>query len=263
MNCFKGKVAIVTGGAGGTGYEIVERFAKEGIDVVMADLSEQVEEKFAEIKEKYPECKGFAYQIDLTDEMAVKKMIETVVEKLGKLDIMFNNAGINMPMCLVADETEARIDKFLACNFKSGYFCSKYASIQMAKQGSGSIINTGSFYGLQGRAYFSVYCASKAAVIAYSQALALEMADKGVRVNVINPGVMGTEMHWRSLREEAEITGETFEEVKERTRNTVPVKRHGTGNDLAGAALWLASDDSSYTTGEIINVTGGMDLTVN
>lgn len=89
------------------------------------------------------------------------------------------------------------------------------------------------------------------------------MADKGVRVNVINPGVMGTEMHWRSLREEAEITGETFEEVKERTRNTVPVKRHGTGNDLAGAALWLASDDSSYTTGEIINVTGGMDLTVN
>lgn len=89
------------------------------------------------------------------------------------------------------------------------------------------------------------------------------MADKGVRVNVINPGVMGTEMHWRSLREEAEITGETFEEVKERTRNTVPVKRYGTGNDLAGAALWLASDDSSYTTGEIINVTGGMDLTVN
>lgn len=259
---FKDKVAIVTGGAGGTGYEIVERFTAEGIHVVMADLSDTVHDKFAEIRSKYPESKGFGYQIDLTNEAAVKEMIETVVEKLGKLDIMFNNAGINMPMMLVADESEERIDKFLACNFKSSYFCSKYASIQMTKQGSGSIINTGSFYGLQGRAYFSVYCASKSAVIAYSQALALELADKGVRVNVINPGVMGTEMHWRSLREEAEITGETFEEVKERTRNSVPVKRHGTGNDLAGAALWLASDDSSYTTGEIINVTGGMDLTV-
>lgn len=260
---FKGKVAIVTGGAGGTGYEIVERFAAEGIHVVMADLSDQVFEKFEEIKESHPECKGFGYKIDLTDEAKVEEMIKTVVEKLGKLDIMFNNAGINMPMMLVAEETEDRIDKFFACNFKSSYFCSKYASIQMIKQGSGSIVNTGSFYGLQGRAYFSVYCASKSAVIAYSQALALELADKGVRVNVINPGVMGTEMHWRSLREEAEITGETFEQVKERTRNTVPVKRHGTGNDLAGAALWLASDDSSYTTGEIINVTGGMDLTVN
>lgn len=234
---FKGKVAIVTGGAGGTGYEIIERFASEGINVVMADISDKVHVKFAEIKERHPDCKGFGYKIDLTNEIEVRKMIETVVEKLGKLDIMFSNAGINMPMMLVAEETEARIDKFLACNFKSSYFCSKYASIQMIKQGSGSIINTGSFYGLQGRAYFSVYCASKSAVIAYSQALALELADKGVRVNVINPGVMGTEMHWRSLREEAEITGETFEQVKERTRKTVPVKRHGTGNDLAGAAL--------------------------
>lgn len=260
---FKGKVAIVTGGAGGTGYEIVERFASEGIDVIMADISNEVHGKFSEIKKKYPECKGFGYKIDLTDEMQVKEMIDTVVEKLGKLDIMFNNAGINMPMMLVTDETESRMDKFFACNFKSSYFCSKYAATQMIKQKSGSIINTGSFYGLQGRAYFSVYCASKSAVIAYSQALALELADKGVRVNIINPGVMGTEMHWRSLREEAEITGETFEQVKERTRNTVPVKRHGTGNDLAGAALWLASDDSSYTTGEIINVTGAMDLTVN
>lgn len=259
---FNGKVAIVTGGAGGTGYEIVDRFASEGIDVVMADLSDSVYEKFDEIKAKYPDCNGFAYKIDLTKEDEVKAMIDTVVEKLGKLDIMFNNAGINMPMCLLQDETEDRINKFFNCNFKSGYFCCKYASQYMVKQGYGSIVNTGSFYGLQGRAYFSVYCASKSAVIAYSQALALELADKGVRVNVVNPGVMGTEMHWRSLREEAEITGETFEEVKERTRNGVPMKRHGTGYDLAGAALWLSSDDCSYTTGEIINVTGGMDLTV-
>lgn len=263
MSKFIGKTAIVTGGAGGMGYEIVERFASEGIDVVMADISDKVEEKFLEIKAKYPENKGFGYRIDLTDEKAVEKMIDTTIEKLGKLDIMFNNAGINLPMCPLTEETEEHIDKFMACNFKSGYFCCKYAARQMVKQGSGSIINTASFYGLQGRAYFSIYCASKAAVISYSQALALELADKGVRVNVINPGAMGTEMHWRSLREEAEIKGETFEAVKERTRNSIPMKRHGTGYDLAGAALWLSSDDCTYTTGEMINVTGGMDLTVN
>ncbi len=260
---FKGKVAIVTGAAGGTGIEIADRFMSEGIDVVMADLADSVEEKFEELKAKYPDNKGFAHKIDLTSEAACKAMIELTVEKLGKLDIMFNNAGINQPMCLLTEETEERFDKFIACNVKSGYFCSKYAALQMIKQGSGSIVNTGSFYALQGRAYFSTYCLSKSAVVAYSQALALELADKGVKVNVINPGVMGTEMHWRSLREEAEITGETFEQVKERTRNAVPMKRHGTGYDLAGAALWLSSDDCTYTTGEMINVTGGMDLTVN
>jgi NAD(P)-dependent dehydrogenase (short-subunit alcohol dehydrogenase family) len=259
---FKDKVAIITGAAGGTGFEISDRFASEGIHVVMADLSDNVTKKFDEIKSKYPGCNGFGYQIDLTDEMAVKAMVEKTVEKLGKLDIMFNNAGINMPMTLLTEETEERIDKFFSCNFKSSYFGSKYAAIQMLKQGSGSIVNTASFYGLQGRAYFSTYCASKAAVIAYSQALALELAGTGVRCNIINPGVMGTEMHWRSLREEAEITGETFEEVKERTRLSVPLKRHGRGYDLAGAALWLSSDDASYITGEMINVTGGMDLTV-
>lgn len=260
---FKGKIAIITGAAGGTGLEISEHFASKGIHIVMADMSASVDEKFDQVKAKYPECKGFGYKVDMTDETAVKELVKAAVDKFGKLDIMFNNAGINMPMMLVADETEERLDRFLSMNFKSSYFGSKHASIQMTKQGFGSIVNTASFYGLQGRAFFSSYCASKAAVIAYSQALALELADKGVRVNIINPGVMATEMHWRSLREEAEITGETFEQVKERTKNAVPMKRHGTGVDLAGAALWLSSDECSYTTGEMINVTGAMDLTVN
>jgi len=258
---FKDKVAIVTGAAGGTSYDIALRFASEGIHVVIADISDNVYEKFEKIKAIFPTCKGFGYKIDLTNEMEVKGMIEATVEKLGKLDIMLNNAEINMPMMLVADETEERIDRFLTCNFKTSYFGSKYASIQMTKQRSGSIVNIASFYGIQGRAFFSIYCASKSAVIAFSQALALELAGTGVRCNIINPGVMGTEVYWCSLREEAEITGETFEQVRERTRRAVPMKRHGIGADLAGAALWLSSDDASYTTGEMINVTGGIDLT--
>lgn len=259
---FRGKSAIVTGAAGGTGYEISDRFMSEGIDVLMADLADSVFDKCAELAKKHPGTKSYAYKVNLTDEAAVKAMVEDAAKKFGKLDIMFNNAGINMPMMLVRDETEERLDKFLSMNFKSSYFGSKYASIQMEKQGYGSIVNTASFYGLQGRAYFTSYCASKAAVIAYTQGLALELADKGVRVNAINPGVMGTEMHWRSLREEAEITGESFEVVRERTKNSVPMKRHGLGMDLAGAALFLSSDDASYVTGVVLNVTGGMDLTV-
>lgn len=262
MYQFTGKVAIVTGGAGGMGVEICDRFAGEGIHVVMVDLADKVTEQFEELRKKHPENKGFGYQADLTNEAQVKKMVEATVEKLGKLDIAFNNAGINMPMMKLTEETEERIDRFMACNFKSSYFCSKYAAIQMLRQGSGSIINTASFYGIQGHAYFTSYCASKAAVIAYSQGLALELAGTGVRCNIINPGAMGTDMHWRSLREEAEITGESFEVVVERTRNTIPLKRHGKGADLAGAALWLSSEDASYVTGMQVNVTGAMEMTV-
>lgn len=260
MSEFKGKVAIVTGAAGGLGREISHCLAKEGIDVVMADRSASVIEDFASLQVEYPENKGFAVQLDVTNESEVERLVQTTVERLGKLDIMANNAGIVQDMLPVVDTPLEVIDKILSVNLKGVFLGSKYAAKQMIKQRSGTIVNTGSYYGKTGHKYFASYCSSKAAVIVFTQSLALELADYNVTANSVCPGNMATEMHWKALRDEAEIRGISFEEVKEQVIDSIPLKRHGTGSDIAGAILYLASKGGSYVTGQAINVNGGVEV---
>jgi len=257
----KGKVAIVTGAARGIGKGIAETLASEGVHVIMADKLELVKESFAEVKSANPDNKGYAVVMDVSDEMAVKAMVENCVAKLGKVDIMANNAGMHLDTGNVWETEESQLDKILAVNFKGEFFGCKYAALQMIQQKSGSIINTGSFFGKVGHAGSATYGASKGAVHTMTQALALELAPYNVNVNALCPGLAASEMHWAFVEADSKARGITFDEMKELELNEIPLHRYGYGKDMAGAIMWLSTPSGSYVTGQLINVNGGLDFT--
>ncbi len=256
-----GKVAVITGAARGIGQGCAAALAAEGVHVVITDILPEIHDTWKEIKEKNPENQGFAMEVDISKEAQVKKMVDAVVEKFGRIDIIYCNAGINGGEWEISEITENVIDKVFGVNLKGTMFCCKYASIQMKKQHFGTIVTTGSFYGKVGHAKSGLYGSSKAAVHTLTQALALEMAPYGVTVNAVCPALAATEMHWAYLRKEAAETGVSFEELTQRELPTIPLHRLGTGADSAGAIMWLASKSGSYVTGQLINVNGGLDFT--
>lgn len=256
-----GKVAIVTGAARGIGRGCAETLASEGVHVIIADLLPIVHETWEEIKKQYPDNEGYAVQLDVSDEAAVKDMVEGVVKKFGRLDIMHNNAGMHAGAYEVADTTMTDVDKVFAVNFKGIFHGCKYAALQMREQKFGTIVNTGSFFGKVGHAGSATYGASKGAVHTLTQALALEMAPYNVNVNALCPGLAATDMHWGFMKEEAAERGISFEELKEEELNTIPLHRYGYGKDYAGAVMWLASESGSYCTGQLININGGLNFT--
>ncbi|MDA3951282.1 MAG: SDR family NAD(P)-dependent oxidoreductase [Spirochaeta sp.] len=256
-----GKVAIVTGAARGIGKSMAETLAMEGCKVVMADLLDLVKESAKEVAEKYPSSDASAVVLDVSDEMAVKALVEGTVEKFGKLDIMANNAGMHMHTGNVWETEEKQIDRVLAVNFKGIFFGCKYAAKQMIKQKSGTIANTGSFFGKVGHAQSATYGASKAAVHTMTQSLALEIAPYNVNVNALCPGLAASEMHWGFVEADAKALGISFDEMKEKELDEIPLHRYGYGKDLAGAIMWLATPSGEYITGQLINVNGGLDFT--
>ncbi len=257
----KGKVAIVTGSARGIGKGIAETLASEGVHVVMADKLELVHESCKEINAKYPESKAYSVVLDVSDEMAIKDLVEGAVAKFGKLDIMANNAGMHAPSGNVWETEEKVIDLVMAVNFKGIFFGCKYAARQMIKQKSGTIVNTGSFFGKVGHAGSATYGATKGAVHTMTQALALELADYNVNVNALCPGLAASEMHWGFVQQDADALGITFDEMKEKELKEIPLHRYGYGKDMAGAIMWLATPSGEYVTGQLINVNGGLDFT--
>lgn len=257
----KGKVAIVTGAARGIGKGIAETLASEGVHVVMADLLELVHESCKEVNEKYPDSDCTSVVLDVSDEKAVKEMVEGAVKKYGKLDIMANNAGMHLHTGNVWETEEHQIDRIIAVNFKGIFFGCKYAAQQMMKQKSGTIVNTGSFFGKVGHAGSATYGASKGAVHTMTQSLALEMAPYNVNVNALCPGLAASEMHWAFVQADADALGITFEQMKEKELEEIPLHRYGYGKDMAGAIMWLATPSGEYVTGELINVNGGLDFT--
>lgn len=260
MNELQDKVAIITGASGGLGFDICRTLARQGIHIVMADKSASLQSAFDQFKTEFPDNKGFALLTDVTKEDEVKALVDQTVGAFGKLDIMANNAGIVQDMLEVAETPTSMFEQILNVNLKGVFLGSKYAAQQMKKQKSGTIVNTASFYGKTGHKYFASYCASKAAVVVFTQALALELADYQVTANAVAPGNMATEMHWKALRDEANIRKITFEEMKQMMIDSIPLKRHGTGEDIAGAILYLASKAGSYVTGQTLNVNGGVEF---
>lgn len=255
-----GQVAVITGAARGIGYGAAEALAKEGIHVVLADLLPEVHESWNKIKAQCPENEGFAMEVDVTKEDQVKALMDAVVKKFGRIDILYSNAGINGGEWAVTDLTEALIDKVFNVNLKGMAFCFKHAAIQMKKQCSGTIVATGSWYGKVGHANSGLYGSSKAAVHTLVQALAMEMAPYGVNVNAVCPALADSEMHWAYVRKEAAETGVPFETLKANELKGIPMGRLGTGADSAGCIMWLASESGKYCTGQLINVNGGMDF---
>ena len=248
-----GQVAIVTGAAQGLGLGIATRLAAEGARVVLADVSEAVHSAAAGIT---PGPAASAAVCDVADSAAVDRLVAETVQQHGQLDIMVANAGIGggAPIIEMRDETFRRI---LAVNLEGAFFCFRGGARVMIPRQSGSIVTLGSIFGRDTPARSAAYGASKAGIVALTQAAARELGPHGIRVNCVSPGNMDTEMHWAALQRRAEATGASFADLRDAVRASVPLGRHGTADDLAAAVAFLVSPDAAYISGQTINVDGG------
>ncbi len=241
----KDKVAIVTGGARGIGRAIALCFAKAGADIAVADVNIKEAEKTAE-EIKLLGRKSFALEMDVTDYVKVEEGVNKILDKLGKVDILINNAGITKDNLLLR-MSQIDWDAVLGVNLKGTFNCIKAASKQMIKQRSGRIINIASIIGIIGNPGQANYSASKAGIIALTKTAAKELASRNINVNAVAPGFIQTEM-----------TDNLPLELKEKMKEVIPLKRFGVPDDVANVCLFLASEDSNYITGQTIVVDGGM-----
>ncbi|MEW5924696.1 MAG: 3-oxoacyl-[acyl-carrier-protein] reductase [Candidatus Zixiibacteriota bacterium] len=242
---FKGKVALITGSARGLGKAIAEKLATLGATVVISDvLMEQTEETVKEFKEKGYEA--FAIRADVTSADDVKNMIDAIIGKYERLDIVVNNAGITKDTLLVR-MSEEFWDKVINVNLKGAFLVTQAAGKVMMKQRYGRIINISSVVGLMGNVGQANYSASKAGLIGLTKSAARELAPRGITVNAIAPGFIETDM-----------TKSLPEAVRESYMQNIPLKLFGQPQDVASAAAFLASDEASYITGHVLSVDGGL-----
>lgn len=246
----KDKVAIITGAGSGIGRASAVLFAKEGAKVAVADI---VRKGSLETVKMIRNSGGDAtfVETDVSRASDVERMVKTTVEKYGKLDILFNNAGINLEKT-VTDTTEEELNKVIDINLKGVFLCSRYAIPEMIRNSGGVIINTASIRGLVGQFHLAAYCASKGAVVLLTKAMALDYGPYNIRVNCICPGGIQTPMHEAFLATVADPEREMREMLKK-----IPLGRIGQPEDVAHAALFLASDESFYITGVALPVDGG------
>lgn len=253
------KVTLITGAAGGLGSEIARRFAEEGAVVVCADMADA-----GEIATNLsPSASGVApraVRLDVTNTEQVESVIEDVARELGRLDVLVNNAGVAQPIYDVIESPDEVFERVFSVNVRGVLACSRVAGRIMKAQGGGRIINTASQAGKRAWPGWGVYSASKAAVIALTQAMALELASSNVLVNAICPGTMNTEMTKRGFGMAAEQAGRDRDELLAEHAEGIPLGRLGSPVDIAAMATFLASDDAAFTTGASLNLTGGEEV---
>ena len=259
--------AIVTGAARGLGAAIAGRLAGNGADVVLLDVSADVMATAERLAEGVAGAGGGRGQVavglvaDVSDEIAAAAAVDRAVNVIGGVDVLVNNAGIGGPDTDVTATSLAEFRRVLDVNLTGTFLmCRAVATVMIGQGSGGAIVNMGSVFGQQGVAGGAGYCASKAGVALLTHSLALELAPYGIRANAIAPGNMATEMHWDELRSRASRSGTTFDEQVEMVRGSVPLGRHGTGDDIAGVVAWLVSPDAGYVTGQTIGVNGGILL---
>ena len=254
--------SIVTGAARGLGEGVAARLLSDGGRVALIDRSDEVVRTAARLQEQHPDGQAVAAVGDVTDELWVEGAVEDLVERLGGVDLLVNNAGIAGPSTPTVDTPAQGFRQVLDVNVVGAFLMARAcARVMMAAGEGGTIANIGSIFGQRGVANGAPYSASKGGIALFTHSLALELAPHGIRVNTIAPGNMRTEMHLADLRVAAGENGTTLEDEVERVRATIPLGRHGTGADVAGAVAWLASSDASYVTGQTIGVNGGVLLT--
>ncbi len=246
MKLLEGKNAIITGGSRGIGKGIAQIFAQHGANVAFTYASSvaaanELEEELAKTGIK---AKG--YKSNAANFSECEELIKNVSEDFGQIDILINNAGITKDNLLMR-MTEEDFDQVIEVNLKSVFNMTKAIQRTMLKQRSGSIIKMSSVVGVKGNAGQSNYAASKAGIIGFSKSMALELGSRNIRTNVIAPGFIETEM-----------TGKLDEKTVEGWRDSIPLKRGGTPEDIANACVFLGSDLSSYVTGQVLHVNGGM-----
>ena len=250
------KVAVVTGGGSGIGRGICLRFGKEGAAVLVADLNKDNANKVAE-KIKGAGGKAIGFQVDVRKQDQVQSMVDTAVREFGELNILVNNAGAGKIIPFF-ETTEADWDLMFDVNCKGLLWASQAAAKQMIKQGKGGkIINLASQAGRRGEAHVLAYCASKACVINMNQSIALALAEHKINVNALAPGIVDTPFWVEVDKQFAKILGWEVGEPKRRFTESIPLGRIEQPEDVAGAAVFLASSDSDYITQQCINVDGG------
>lgn len=248
MGLLTGKTALVTGAARGIGKAIALKFASEGANIAFTDLviDENGKETEAELIALGVKAKGYAS--NAADFAQSAEVVNQVKEEFGSIDILVNNAGITKDG-LMLRMTEAQWDAVIGVNLKSAFNFIHACTPIMMRQRGGSIINMASVVGVHGNAGQANYAASKAAMIALAKSVAQEMGPKGVRANAIAPGFIDTAM-----------TQALSDEVRKEWTSKIPLRRGGHVNDIADCALFLASDMSSYISGQVIQVDGGMNM---
>lgn len=245
----KGKVAVVTGAASGFGAAIARRFAEEGADVLVADLNAAGANRIAEeILESGGRAAGFG--ADVTDPAQAEAMIAAAVAGYGGLDVLVNNAGVPQRIAKFQDVTPETIDRIFAVNVKSWLFTSRAALPHLEARGGGSILNTASIAGLRPRPGAAWYNASKAAACSLTLSMASELGEKNIRVNALCPVAAETPLF-------KDVVGEINEQTLGRFLKGIPLGRLATPEDVAGAAVYLASDEAAFLSGVLLPIDGG------
>ena len=246
MKLLENKTVLITGASRGIGKGIATVFAEHGANVVFTYSSSLDAANALEIELQALGVQAKGYQSNAADFEQAQELVENVLADFSTIDVLINNAGITKDNLLMRI-SEEDFDKVIEVNLKSVFNLTKAVQRTMLKQRYGSIINMSSVVGVKGNAGQSNYAASKAGIIGFSKSVALELGSRNIRCNVIAPGFIETEM-----------TAKLSEEVVAGWRAGIPLKRGGTPNDVANACVFLASDLSSYITGQVINVDGGM-----
>ena len=247
MKLLEGKTAIITGASRGIGKAIAVKYAQEGCDVAFTDLFEDDNMKATEEELKTYGVKAKGYASDASNFEDTDRVVTEIVKEFGRIDVLVNNAGITKDTLLMR-MTEDQWDAVINVNLKSVFNFTKAVQRTMLKQRSGSIVNLSSVVGVSGNAGQANYSASKAGIIGFTKSIARELGSRGVRSNAIAPGFIITEM-----------TGKIPEDARKAWEASIPLKRGGTPEEVAGVATFLASDLSSYVSGQVITVCGAMN----
>jgi meso-butanediol dehydrogenase/(S,S)-butanediol dehydrogenase/diacetyl reductase len=253
---FKGRSVIVTGAAQGLGRGTAAAFLAEGANVVLADVNTEKVNATAEELGAGAEGSAVAAACDVSNEDAFRALIRRVVQEFGEIDHLVNNAGTITISPIVAI-SESDWDRVIDVNLKGVFLGLKCVLPHMLERGSGSIVNIASQAGKRGNRYIAHYNASKAGVISLTQTAALEAAPK-VRVNCVCPGIINTDLQEEEYEVVSRLTGKSRDEIKSEWIASMPLGRFQEVDDVADAVLFLASDDARQTTGEALNVSGGM-----
>lgn len=248
MKKFENKIVLVTGAGRGIGASIAKRFASEGAEVIVnySGNDEAAQKTVDEITATGGQAQK--YKCSVNDSESVKVMIDEIIKKFGRIDILVNNAGITKDG-LMLRMTDEDFDRVIDVNLKGTFNCTKYVSKYMLKQKSGKIINISSVVGLSGNAGQVNYSASKAGIIGITKSAAKELSSRGITVNAVAPGYVDTDM-----------TKVLLDNIRNEILKNIPLQRMGNVEDISNCVAFLASEDASYITGQVISVDGGMHI---
>lgn len=253
MKRLQNRIAIITGGSGGIGKATARRFLDEGASVLLTDIDQDALEETA--RELDAGERVLTFRADVTSEEDVRGYVDAAIECFGRIDVFFNNAGIEGKVAPLEEQDLAMFDQVMAINVRGAYLGLRHVLPHMYTAGHGSVINTSSVAGLEGSAGVLPYVTSKHALAGMTKTAALEAAKHGVRVNSVHPSPVNTRM-MRSL--ESGFGPDDAEEAKKAMEQAIPLGRYGESDDIANLVLFLASDESSFITGAQYRIDGGM-----